>query len=632
MKDTLNILEQYWGYEFFRGSQEKIIDAVMLGQDVLALMPTAGGKSVCYQIPAMLKEGVCIVISPLVALIEDQVNQLNSKGIKAIALTGGIAFDELIRLLDNCIYGKYKFLYLSPERLQQTLVRERIAQMPVNLFAVDEAHCISQWGHDFRPAYLHCSMLRELHPEVNMIALTATATKMVANDIITNLKFTNGKVYKDSFQRKNLSYEVVEDENKLLRLFELCKAVQKSGLIYVRTRRKTVELVNYLTKKGMTADYFHGGLPKQEKDIKLQLWLSNKVQFIVATNAFGMGIDKPDVELVVHYQIPDCVENYFQESGRAGRDGNPARAVLINNKPEIRKARKRFMENMPDISFIGLLYRKLNNYFQISYGELNEQHYSFNFNHFCETYQLNSSRVYNGLHILDQYSVLSISQAFKRRSQLQFLVGKTALISYLEKNQDIAHIVQNILRTYGGIFDFMTRVNPALVAKKSNADENDVLKALKRLGKDGIINYIPGHTDMEIRFLVPREDDLTINAFAPQMKEHQERKKDQFAAMLKYVSNSRQCRNKQLLSYFSEKCEVNCGRCDVCQGKDAGLKYDNRKISREILAVLENSKKTSRELINSLPFDEKAILNILQQMLENDLIRLNTKNEYLRLE
>ena len=632
MKDALKILQQYWGHHSFRGSQEDIIEAVMMGKDVLTLMPTAGGKSVCYQIPAMLQEGICIVVSPLVALIEDQVNQLKSKEIKAIALTGGLSYDELTKLLDNCIYGKYKFLYLSPERLQQTLVRERIAQMPLNLFAIDEAHCISQWGHDFRPAYLQCSILRELHPEVNMIALTATATKMVIHDIITNLKFVNGQVYKDSFHRNNLSYEVVEDENKFLRLYELCKSVQKSGLIYVRTRRKTVELVNFLNKKGITADFFHGGLPKQEKDKKLQQWLSNSVQFMVATNAFGMGVNKPDVELVVHYQIPDCIENYFQESGRAGRDGKPARAVLITNKAEELKTRNRFVENLPDISFISLLYRKLNNYFQVSYGELPEEQYSFNFNDFCETYQLNSSRVYNGLQILDQYSVLSFSQSFNRRTQLQFLVGKAALIAYLEKNQDIAHLVQNILRTYGGIFDFMTRINPTLVAKKSNAEENDVLRVLKRLSKDGIIDYIPGHTDLEISFLVPREDDHTINAFAPQMKAHQQRKKDQFAAMLNYVSNTRKCRVKQLLGYFSEQCKTDCGQCDVCLRKDHDTMTNGQNISREILAILEKSSKTSRELINSLPFDEQAVLHMLQQMLENDLISINTKNEYLILE
>ena len=631
MTKPLKILKQYWGHKAFRGSQEKIVKAVLNNQDVLALMPTAGGKSICYQIPALMREGICIVVSPLVALIEDQVNQLKNRGIKAIALTGGLSYDELIKQLDNCTFGKYKFLYLSPERLQQTMVRERIAEMPVNLIAVDEAHCISQWGHDFRPAYLQCSLLRDLKPEVNIIALTATATKLVASDIVTNLKFNNSIVFKDSFQRSNITYEVISDENKLLRLYELCDSVLKSGLVYVRTRRSTVELATYLKKKGITADYFHGGLPKNEKEKKLQLWLNNDIRFMVATNAFGMGVDKADVELVVHYQIPDCIENYFQESGRAGRDGYPARAVLITNESEEQKTRQRFFETMPDPSFISLLYRKLNNYFQISYGEGNDQLFSFNLNAFCETYQLNNSLVYNGLQILDQYSVLSLSQSFNRRTQLQFLVGKSALISYLQKNQDIAPIVQNILRTYGGIFDFITRINSGLIAKKCKTDETVILAALNRLDKDGIIDYQAGHSDLEIRFLVPREDDHTINAFVPQMKEHQQRKTDMFEAMLRYVSNSKQCRVRQLLSYFSENFEKNCGHCDVCRNNLKELKTNVQAISSEILAILDQSNKTSRELINSLPYTENEVLLMLQQMLENDLIAVNAKNEYLRL-
>ena len=603
----------------------------MNNQDVLALLPTAGGKSLCYQIPALLREGICVVVSPLIALIEDQVGQLKQKGIKAIALTGGLKQDDLIKQLDNCMYGKYKFLYLSPERLQQTMVRERVAQMPVNLFAIDEAHCISQWGHDFRPAYLECSLLRDLKPEVNMIALTATATKLVAQDIVTNLNFRNPVFFKDSFQRSNLTYEVVVDENKLLRLYELCASVRNSGLVYVRTRRNTVELASYLNKKGISSDYFHGGLPKNEKEKKLQQWLNNEVKFMVATNAFGMGVDKPDVELVVHYQIPDCIENYFQESGRAGRDGNPARAVMITNAAEEIKTRNRFFESVPDPSFISLLYRKLNNYFQISYAEGKDELFSFNFNDFCETYKLNHSLVYNALQILDQYSVLSLSQSFRRRTELQFLVGKAALISYLEKNQDIAHIVQTLLRTYGGIFDFNTRINSNLIAKKSNVEEGVILDALNRLSKDQIIDYNAGHTDLEIRFLVPREDDHTINAFIPQMQEHQQRKTDQFEDMLQYVSNTKHCRVRQLLGYFSEKCENDCGTCDVCRNRLIELKTNMHSISSEILSVLDQSSKTSRELINSLPYTEKEILGMLQQMLENDLIAVNAKNEYLRV-
>jgi len=324
-----------WGFENFKGSQETIINAILKEQDVLALLPTGGGKSICFQVPAMVKEGICIVVSPLIALIQNQVDSLKEKGIKAIALTGGIPASEVNNLLDNCVFGNYKFLYLSPERLQQELVQKRIQQMNVNLIAIDEAHCISQWGHDFRPAYLECSKLRALLPETPLIALTATATKQVANDIVDSLKFINSLLVKDSFARKNIGLKVFWEEDKRYRLKILCSTLKKSAIVYVRTRRLAQEIAQFLNSNTCSATYFHGGIPKSEKQEKLKLWLNNKVQTMVATNAFGMGIDKPDVELVVHYQIPDCIENYFQEAGRAGRDGNAAEAVLITSLSEI---------------------------------------------------------------------------------------------------------------------------------------------------------------------------------------------------------------------------------------------------------------------------------------------------------
>jgi len=384
IENAAHILKKYWGFDSFRGSQAEIIESVMQQQDVLALLPTGGGKSVCYQVPALLNEGICIVVSPLVALIEDQVNGLKQKGIKAIGLTGGLGFQEVLTLLDNCLYGNYRFLYLSPERLQQELVREKIAGMPVNLIAIDEAHCISQWGNDFRPAYLECAILRELHPNIPVMALTATATERVREDIIQNLGLKNEQLFKDSFLRKNISYQVFWEEDKRYRLQMLCSEASGSGIVYVRSRRMTEELSQFLNKKGFTSHFFHGGLSAGEKSDKLRQWLQNKVQFMIATNAFGMGVDKPDVSLVVHYQIPDNLENYFQEAGRAGRDGKPARAILLTNKADKAQVKKQFLNVLPGTAYIKTVYRKLNNYFQIPFGGGEHETYPFHFDDFCD--------------------------------------------------------------------------------------------------------------------------------------------------------------------------------------------------------------------------------------------------------
>ena len=628
---SLKILKKYWGFDQFKGSQEFIINAVLHQNDVLALLPTAGGKSVCFQVPAMQLEGICIVVSPLVALIQDQVQQLREKGIKAIALTGSIKTEELIRQLDNCIYGKYKFLYISPERLQSNLVRERIGQMPVSLIAIDEAHCISQWGHDFRPSYLQCSVIRDIHPSAMTIALTATATPAVIEDIKSHLELKDPLVFKDSFIRNNISFAVLFDENKLLRLYDLCSGLQKRAIVYVRTRRMTAEICRYLQKKGIAANAFHGGMSANEKEEILKAWLQNKIRVMVATNAFGMGVDKPDVELVVHLQIPDCIENYYQEAGRAGRDGAPARAILLINPTDKQQSKEQYLDSLPDETFLKRLYKKLNSYFSISYGEGANNTYRLNFNHFCDHYGFSSSKCYQGLSTLDRYSVLNLSQSFKRRSQVQFIVGKNELMAYLAKNQGSVSVVQNMLRTYGGIFDFMTPINTALVARKSGLKESNVLQVLDHLEKDGIVQYEAGHSDLEVTFLVPREDDRTIHAFAGELEELFRVKEEKFRAMINYVDNRTRCRTLQLLTYFGESTKVACGHCDIClsQKKVSGGIY--REMEKDILKLLGIQGHTSRQLIKSLPYREKDILEMLQHLLEDDLIEINARNEYQKL-
>ncbi|MBT8206538.1 MAG: RecQ family ATP-dependent DNA helicase, partial [Eudoraea sp.] len=589
---------------------------------------TGGGKSVCYQVPALLHEGICIVVSPLVALIEDQVNGLKQKGIKAIGLTGGLGFQEVLTLLDNCLYGNYRFLYLSPERLQQELVRERIAGMPVNLIAIDEAHCISQWGNDFRPAYLECAILRELHPNIPVMALTATATERVREDIIQNLGLKNEHLFKDSFLRKNISYQVFWEEDKRYRLQMLCSEAPGSGIVYVRSRRMTEELSQFLNKKGFTSHFFHGGLSAGEKSDKLRQWLQNKVQFMIATNAFGMGVDKPDVSLVVHYQIPDNLENYFQEAGRAGRDGKPARAILLTNKADKVQVKKQFLNVLPGTAYIKTVYLKLNNYFQIPFGGGEHETYPFHFDDFCEAYGFQYMLTYNALRILDQNSVISLSQEFSRQTKIKVEANKTGLFQYMEKHPDLAEVIQMLLRTYGGVFDFETRINPILLGKKTGKSEQEVLAALEKLKDDGLITLISQDRDLKITFLLPREDDRAINRFAKEVESYHKIKVENVSHMLNYLNKDTVCRSKQLLQYFGEKLKKDCGVCDVCL-KKADRTTTSPGLPERILGQLQRAESSSRRLIRLLPDEEHLILQTLRELLEDGKIGINHKNEYV---
>jgi len=628
MSHPIQILERYWNFTSFRPLQEDIIQSVLEGEDTFALLPTGGGKSMCFQIPALAKEGICVVISPLVALMKNQVSALQNKGIKAMALTSGISYNELDILLDNCIYGNYKFLYLSPERLQQDIVKQRIKQMNVNLIAVDEAHCISQWGNDFRPAYKNIVSLRELHPQTNIIALTASATPEVIDDIIKELDCLNPAIFKQSFFRSNLAYMTFHEEDKLYKLEAILNKNKAPSIIYVRNRKATVDINNLLTKKGFTSSFYHGGLSNSEKETRLNDWLLDKFQIMVATNAFGMGIDKPDVKTVIHLNLPDSIESYFQEAGRAGRNGDKAFAVILKNKTDEVLVKNQFLDVLPSIEYIKTVYKRLSNYFQIPYGEGKHQTVAFNFNGFCKTYKFNLILTYNALLALERTGIINLTKQFNNKTKIQFIVSNTTLLDYLENNSESNHILKTILRTYGGIFEQETKINTALIAGKLSISEDLIINVLTKLSEENIIELSHTKTDAEITFIVPREDDKAINRVSKIIEQQTELRQKQIASVLGYINNNTICKSKQLLAYFGDNKTSNCGICSVCIALKNKTPVATNEVKNGIIKSLEKGDQSSRNLIAFLAFSEDHILYAIQELLEHDIITITKKNTY----
>lgn len=629
MTNVLDILTKYWGYTSFKPKQEEIIQSVLNGRDTVALLPTGGGKSLCFQVPAMAMEGICVVVSPLVALMNDQVNALKERGIKAIQLSGGISFNDLNTLLDNALYGNYKFLYLSPERLQQEIVQNYIRQMDVNLIAVDEAHCISQWGNDFRPAYKNITFLRELHPLAPIIALTATATTEVLQDTINKLKLEQPIVFKNTFVRKNLSYQVFKEEDKLYKAELLLKTNTGSAIVYVRNRKGTIEISEQLNSLGISSTFYHGGVSSKEKTKKLQSWRSGSISTMVATNAFGMGIDHPNVRFVIHLQIPESIESYFQEAGRAGRDGNPASAVLLYNDSDIIQVKKQFIESLPSTLDLKKIYRKLNNYFQIPYGEGEFTKHNFAFSEFCKTYSINTLLAYNALNNLDRLGVIQLSQEFGRKSTLQFLISSENLLDYFEKDIASSIIGKTILRIYGGIFEMPTIINLDLIASKTGQSIETIISVLKKLERDQVIEMMLQITDATLTFLVPREDDKTINVISRNVEALNRKKEDQVNSVLRYIDNTQKCRSIQLVSYFGETTSEKCGVCSNCKSQSTSISSkDLKKIAYQVLTLLEGENLNSREISEKLTFSEDSILKAIRILLDAEKIKMGPRNQY----
>lgn len=621
--NTREILKTYWGFDHFRDMQEDIVSAVMDGVDTLALLPTGGGKSICYQVPAMAKQGICIVVSPLIALMKDQVRILSEKGIKAIALTGGVRQDEISDLLDNAKYGGYKFLYLSPERLQSEWIAERIKGLQVNLIAVDEAHCISQWGHDFRPAYRNISKLREWFPKVPVIALTATATEKVARDILSELKMEQPAVFRKSFARPNIAFDLLQTQNKQGNALDLLRHFEGSAIIYVRNRKSTLDLSAILKANGIPATFYHGGLNFSDKEKNMKSWMENQSRVIVATNAFGMGIDKPDVRLVLHLQLPENLENYYQEAGRAGRDGKPSRAVLITEPSDGEVARRQFLAVMPDKAFLLSVYLKLCNYLQIAYGEGFDESYAFNLNQFCQRYELPVSKTFNALQFLDRQAVLSFSQEFSMKVTLRFLISSKEVIRYISLNVRDESVVAGLIRQYPGIYEVPADINLQLLSKKTGKTAEEIAAILEKLASRDIVEYRSQSQDATVIFHEAREDERTVNRVSGLLKEENSRRKGQLESVIEYASGNDRCKSRELLTYFGEK-SGDCGICSYCREKKKG-KSD---VSGSIIRLLSEQEMDSRSIVNSLQTESEAVIFALRELLERKKIRLTPSNRY----
>jgi len=624
IKKSLDILNTVYGYENFKPLQRDIISNVLYGKDTLALLPTAGGKSICYQIPGIQLDGICIVISPLVALIKDQVDQLKKRHIKAVGITGGISHQDLDNVLDNCIYGNYDFLYLSPERLQQSLVKERILKMNVNLIAVDEAHCISEWGHDFRPAYREIHILKELHPRVPVIAVTATATPTVEKDIIETLEFDDYKIFKSSYERSNIDYHIHKTGDKRSSLNSFYATHPGSSITYVRSRKNAVEYTQQLLHNGITAGFYHGGLNNKLRAKTSDQWLHNKLQVMVATNAFGMGIDKPDVRTVVHMQLPDSIESYYQETGRAGRDGLPSIAYSIYNRNDLEHAYNQFIKSQPTPTYLKFIYRKLSNYLRIALGEGEQETHPLSFSKFCSTYQLNGMQAYSALTALERFSVISLSQGYHRRSSVRFRESGKQIIYFAQNRPVVNAIIQSILRTYGSSANQVLQINAALIATRSNTSENEVYETLQLLHDQELIEATITNTDLQITYLIPRDDERVINSFSKELERQNELRLDKLKALVRLITNTDTCINSMLLAYFGEKPTSNCGKCSNCL-RDKSLSS----ITQKVWTALQKEPLDIIEIERIIKQPKSIIITEIKSLLESGRVTVTSDNKYL---
>ncbi len=616
------ILKKYWGYDNFRSIQKEIILSVLSKTDTLALMPTGGGKSITFQVPALTMEGTCLVVTPLISLMNDQVESLKKLYIKAMCINSSMTYDELDVNLNNCIYGGYKFLYVSPERLGTELFLTRLQKMVINLIAVDEAHCISKWGYDFRPSYLKIAELRNYLPGIPVLALTATATQKVANDITEKLKFKKHNFYTTSFERKNLAYLVRYVEDKHNYLIRIIKNIEGSGIIYVRSRRKAKELSAFLYKQNISANFYHAGLSNEERTNRQNEWKTGYLRIIIATNAFGMGIDKPDVRFVIHYEPTDSLEAYFQEAGRAGRDGLKSFAVLLCNNSDKIKLENNISLNFPDIQIIKQVYQALGNYLNIPYGGGKDNVYDFNIEKFSATCNLSAVIIYNCLKILQQEGYLVISKDVNNPSKIHFLATRDDLYKFQVANAAFDGFIKVLLRSYTGVFTDYVSIDEQTVAHRASIDYDTVYQYLKKLSTLKIISYIPRRTTPVIIFTEERLDDKTLRITPEVYNLRKEIYSGQVLNVIHYAFSEHLCRSRILLEYFGEKNLHDCGICDICTKKnDTGLTtFEFEDIKNKILIMLNEYPCNFNNLIEFLNFSNEKIIKVIRWLLDNNFV------------
>lgn len=629
MSQALNVLQQYWGYNSFKNSQEQIINAVLEKKDTLVLLPTGGGKSLCYQIPALLTEGVCLVISPLLSLMKDQVDHLQAKGVKASMIQSKATTDEIVALFDNIKYGGIKFLYLSPERLQSDLIIQKISELSVDILAVDEAHCISEWGHDFRPSYRRIHEIRKVTPKATMIALTATATSKVIDDVIKNLGLETPQVFKKSFYRKNLAYQIFSIENKVGRLEQIFTKNRNPAIVYVSSRRKAEEISASINRKGFSSTFYHGGLSPKDKSEAFDLWMKEEFQVMVATNAFGMGIDKSNVKIVVHIDLPNSIENYVQEAGRAGRNGEKSFSVVLQNENDIASYKKNTIDRIPTLKEVKEIHKKLYLFFQIATGERIEKGFQFNFQEFCNQYKLAPKKVTSVLLILKKNEVIHLNEQFHKKSTIQFTITPSHLSSYKKRTKFTSLLIDLLLRSYGGIFQKETAINEFQLAKKLNTTSLSIKEELKKLHDDNVVKYKEANWDQELFFLLPREDDHTINRIGKSIQNYLQQQLEKAKNLLQFIKNNDVCRSVQILHYFNESSVQDCGICDVCLSKK---RKNTTNISKDLIALIKEHQEISQQqIITTLKANPEDVLIHLRRLLSEDIIGIkNNTNFFLK--